>query len=162
MDSTVLQQIELAKAAIEKCRSLGLPKSEPIGRFVARLAEEANVYPVPNLAVDICLQSYTSTMLEQLGKDDIEGADIEQAARIAYAATLPKLSNADCIRDFIACVVHGMAIGAIPSSEGTRLLYGAQVAHSALPGGKKRRTKRTKSVPNMPSSATLTKPASTT
>jgi hypothetical protein len=49
----------------------------------------------------------------------------------------PCSRTVDCIRDFIACVVHGIAIGAIPSSEGTRLLYRAQVAHSALSRGRK-------------------------
>jgi hypothetical protein len=88
---------------------------------------------VPNLAVEICLQTYTSTMQEQLDKK-VKSPEVERLGRVAYAAMLPKLSNADCIRDFIACVVHGMAIGAIRSSAGTHLLYGA---HSALPGGKK-------------------------
>jgi hypothetical protein len=135
MNGTLFEKIAQANDAIEKHKSLGLPKSEPIGRFVARLAEEANVYPVPNLAVQICLQAYISSQKEQLDKGS-KAADVERVGRIAYAGSLPMLSNPDCIRDFIACVVHGMAIGAIPSSEGTRLLNGAQVAHSALPGGK--------------------------
>ena len=161
MDDNLFQQIERAKAAIEKFKSLGLPKSEPIGRFVARLAEEADIYPVPNLAVQICLQSYIDAKKEQV-EAGRKGDELERFGRLAYAATLPMLSNADCIRDFIACVVHGMAIGAIPSSEGTRLLYGAQVAHSALPGGKKRRTKRPKSAPATPLSSTPTQSVSTT
>jgi hypothetical protein len=32
-------------------------QTRAIGRFVARLAEEANVYPVPNLAVEVCLKT---------------------------------------------------------------------------------------------------------
>ena len=161
MDDNLFEQIERTKAAIEKCRSLGVPKPEPLGRLVAHLAEEANIYPLPNLAVEICLQAYIRNkkkLLEKGGK----AADVEWTGRIAYAAYLPKLSNADCIRDFIACVVYGMAIGAIPSSEGTRLLYGAQVAHSALPGGKKRRTKRTKSALNTPPCVTPTQSPSNT
>jgi hypothetical protein len=160
MENNLFEKIARSKAVLEEFKSLGFVKSEPVGRFVARLAEEANIYPVPNLAVEICLQAYTSTMQEQIGKG-IKGADVEQFSRLAYAATLPMLSNADCIRDFIACVVHGMAIGAIPSSEGARLLYGAQVAHSALPGGKKRHTKRTKSALNTPSGFTSTQSVST-
>ena len=161
MDEELLERIENAKAALEKYESYGFPKSEPAGRLVLRLAEATNVYPLPNLAVEMCLQSYIHNKKEFFDKGG-KAVDVERAARMAYAANLPKLSNADCIRDFIACVVHGMAIGAIPSSEGTRLLYGDQVAHSALPGGKKRRTKRTKSVPNTPPSFTPTQSPSTT
>jgi hypothetical protein len=161
MDHNLFEQIERTRAALEECRSLGLPKSEPIGRLVAHLAEEANIYPMPNLAVEICLQAYINSKKEQFNKGS-KGAEVERIARLAYAATLPQLSNADCIRDFIACVVHGMAIGAIPSSEGTRLLYGAQVAHSALPGGKKRRTKRTKAALNTSSGVAPTHSPSNT
>jgi len=161
VDKDMFDLFEEAKADLENYKSLGLPKPEPVGRFYARLAEEANTYPVPNLAVEICLQAYIRNkkkLLEKGGK----AADVEWTGRIAYAAYLPKLSNADCIRDFIACVVYGMAIGAIPSSEGTRLLYGAQVAHSALPGGKKRRRKHTKNAPNTPPVTNSTQAPSTT
>jgi len=161
MDNKLFGHIEQANAVIEKLRSLGAPKSEPVGRFVARLAEEAGMYPVPNLAVEICLQAYISSKKDLIDKG-AKAAEVGRLAQLAYAANLPMLANADCIRDFIACVVHGMAIGAIPSSEGARLLYGAQVAHSAQPGGKKRRTKRIKSTLNTPSSAAPTNSASTT
>jgi hypothetical protein len=68
---------------------------------------------------------------------------------MAYCTAMPRLADSESIREFIACVVHGMGIGAIPSAEGTRLLYGAQVAHSALPSPK-RRKKRNKSAQNTP------------
>jgi hypothetical protein len=153
VDSKLYEKIEQANAAVEELRSRGLPKPEPVSRLVARLAEEANMYPVPNLAVEVCLEAYTSNKKSMIDKG-AKAADVEQIARLAYAARLPMLSNADCIRDFIACVVHGMAIGAVASSDGTRLLYGAQVAHSALPGGKKRRTKRIKNTPKTASAET--------
>ena len=41
---------------------------------------------------------------------------------------MPQLSGYDNIRDFIACVVNAMLIGAIEDNQGTKLLYGAQVA----------------------------------
>ena len=159
MGNNLSELVDNARAAIQKRRNLGLPKSEPIGRFVANLAEEAGIYPVPNIAVEICLMAYIDAQRELLDKGE-KAPEVARLARLAYAASLPKLSNADCIRDYIACVVHGMGIGAILSAEGARLLYGAQVAHSALPGGKKRRPKRVKSVPNAPSSATPTQSAS--
>jgi len=128
-------QIEQANAVIEKLRSLGGPKPETAGRFLARLAEESGMFPVPNLAVEICVKAYLTSKKDLLDQG-IKKADVEELAQLSYASHLPMLANADCIRDFIACVVHGMAVGAIPSPQGTRLLYGAQVAHSALPGGK--------------------------
>jgi hypothetical protein len=72
-----------------------------------------------------------------LREKDVREKDIARAGQTAYCTVLPRLSDPNSIREFIACVVHGMAIGVIPSSEGTRLLYGAQVAHSALPSPKR-------------------------
>jgi hypothetical protein len=45
---------------------------------------------------------------------------------------LPTLSGLEGIRNFIACVAHGMAIGAIEGGAATRLLCAAQVAKSLL------------------------------
>jgi hypothetical protein len=160
MEDNLSELIEHANTAVKEYRNLGLPKSKPIGRLIADFAEEAGMYPVPNIAVEVCLQIYTSTMKEEIEKGT-KAAVVERLARLAYAASLPKLTNADCIRDFIACVVHGMGIGAIPSSEGTRLLYGAQIAHSALPGGKKRHAKRTENTAKTSSVVTPTPSPST-
>jgi hypothetical protein len=41
---------------------------------------------------------------------------------------MPPLSGADNIRDFVACVAHGLLLGVLSDSECTRLLYAAQVA----------------------------------
>ena len=45
---------------------------------------------------------------------------------------MPDLSGYQDIRDFIACVAHGMLIGAIDAIEGPKLLYAAQVASGVL------------------------------
>ena len=45
---------------------------------------------------------------------------------------MPPLSGHENICDFIACVAHGILIEAISGSDGARLLYAAQVAHTAL------------------------------
>ncbi len=50
------------------------------------------------------------------------------AVREAYRTAMPPLSGADNIRDFIACVAHGMLIGVFTATDSTRLLYAAQVA----------------------------------
>ncbi len=53
------------------------------------------------------------------------------AAHKAFQKSLPPLTGLDNIQNFIACVGHGMLIGAIPTQDGTRLLYAAQVAMAA-------------------------------
>jgi hypothetical protein len=49
----------------------------------------------------------------------------------AFRKALPALSSPENIRDFIACVAHGTLIGTIQGPDAARLLYAAQVAHTA-------------------------------
>ncbi len=58
-------------------------------------------------------------------KDDYDAAE---EAEKAYRDVMPPLFGYENIRDFIACVVNAMLIGAIEDNQGTKLLYGAQVA----------------------------------
>lgn len=74
--------------------------------------------------------------MEEEGKD--EGLAV-QMGKMAYCSMVPKLSGADDVRDFIACVALGILIGIFPHAEGTRLLYATQVAYSALPSPKRRK-----------------------
>src|ERR1700746_657523 len=53
------------------------------------------------------------------------------AGHKAFQKSLPPLSGLQNIENFIACVAHGMLIGAILSQYGSRLLYAAQVAMAA-------------------------------
>ena len=53
------------------------------------------------------------------------------AAHKAFQKSLPPLTGLENIQNFIACVAHGMLIGAILSRDGARLLYAAQVAMAA-------------------------------
>lgn len=55
------------------------------------------------------------------------------AAFVAYRASMPPLTSTAKIRDFVACVAHGILIEAIDSKQATKLLYAAQVALSAQP-----------------------------
>lgn len=50
------------------------------------------------------------------------------ATREAYRKVMPPLCGADSIRDFVACVAHGLLLGVFSDSESTKLLYAAQVA----------------------------------
>jgi hypothetical protein len=56
----------------------------------------------------------------------------EVLADTAYRSVLPDLVGYENIRDFIACVTHGMQITAITAFQASKLLYGAQVALAAL------------------------------
>lgn len=56
----------------------------------------------------------------------------EQDAAKAYRNAMPVLSGYESIRDYIACVAHGILIGAIPADQSGQLLYAAQVAISSL------------------------------
>ncbi|HTB98000.1 MAG TPA: hypothetical protein VK716_13390 [Terracidiphilus sp.] len=51
-------------------------------------------------------------------------------AQQAFRDAMPPLCGAKNIRDFIACVVHGLLIDVLLESTAARLLYAAQVAHN--------------------------------
>lgn len=58
----------------------------------------------------------------------------------AYRESMPNLDGYENIRDYVACVAHGMLLGVIDPLEGPKFLYAAQIALSVLP----RRPKRIK------------------
>jgi len=100
-------------------------------RLAEKVARNQGAYPLPNFAVDICMQVYELARQEVL--DMGKGQDLAmKTGALAYCSVMPKLSGADSIRDFIACVAHGMAITLIDGAHGARLLYAAQVAQSSL------------------------------
>jgi hypothetical protein len=63
-----------------------------------------------------------------LGRDSY---DATKFAREAYRTAMPALSSPDNIRDFVACIAHGILLEIIPQDQSTRLLYAAQVAITA-------------------------------
>jgi hypothetical protein len=60
---------------------------------------------------------------------------------LAYRANMPQPTTREAIQEYIACVLHGIAIEAIDQACGPKLLYGAQVAVGVLP--KPEKEKRT-------------------
>jgi hypothetical protein len=82
-----------------------------------------------NPAVVRCCQAYAHALktATQQGKSRYSASS---DAEKAYREAMPPLSGPSNIRDFVACVTHAMLIKAINGSEGTRLLYAAQVAHN--------------------------------
>jgi len=101
-------------------------------RLGEAVAEAIGIYPVPNLAVENCTKMFIEKAEEM--KAEGRSADIVlKAASAAYMLSIPPITGADSIGDFISCVTKGMLLGAIPGPDATRLLYAAQVAHTAFP-----------------------------
>ena len=67
-------------------------------------------------------------------------------ASVAYCNAMPVLSGFDGIRDFIACVAHGVLIGAIKENRAGQLIYAAQVALATV----QREAKTPPSAPRTP------------
>jgi len=58
-------------------------------------------------------------------------------ASVAYRNAMPLLAGYEGARDFVACVAHGILIGAIPENKAGQLLYAAQVALATIPHERK-------------------------
>jgi len=99
-------------------------------------AGQAEASPAPgpeplNAALLRCLEAYA--IAEQKEKKKNRSAyEASCAGAKAYRDALPPLSGYANIRDFIACVAHGMLVEAFRHNEVKQLLYAAQVATSAL------------------------------
>ena len=93
-------------------------------------AEEPNAVP-ENPAIACCLCAMALAYKEEKAiKND--HYDAVRKGHKGYRKAMPRLSGYDNIRNFIACVAHGMLIGAIDSDDSTKLLYAAQVALGAV------------------------------
>jgi hypothetical protein len=93
---------------------------------VPKLGEEST--PVSsNPVVTRCCDAGTRAYRSVFAKKN-NAFDASAAASEAFRLAMPPLTGTENIRDFIACVAHGMIIGAIRSGDGARLLYAAQVA----------------------------------
>ncbi len=85
-----------------------------------------------NSAVALCIAEAERTYND----GDCMGLDSEDRmlpAQIAYRNAMPTMTDRQSIADFIACVTHGLLLKFINDEVATKLLYGAQVALSALP-----------------------------
>jgi hypothetical protein len=100
--------------------------------------------PVHNPAVISCCEAYME-IIDAAVKQGISRYSVISEAEKAYRENMPPPSGPSTIRDFVACVTYGMVIGAINSSEGTRFLYAAQIAHNTRLKRTKRRVKPNKS-----------------
>jgi hypothetical protein len=152
----MLEAVETYRKMIQEARAQGASKKS-YDRVQQELFQYLQIYPIPSLAVSLCVKAFEQAISEQM-KEKAKPELVKECGRIMYCNMLPKLVNRECIRDFIACVVHGMAVGIIPGPEGARLLYGAQVAQQALPAVRKWRKNSSKTSSKPPAKCTQTAP----
>jgi hypothetical protein len=89
-------------------------------------AEEPSINP----AVQRCCNAYVRALISGGGPKIAAARD---NAQDAYRKTLPHLTTRASIRDFIACITHGMVLGVFWKTEGPRLVAAAKAALAALP-----------------------------
>jgi len=105
--------------------------TEAIQAIPAPSGANGPIAAASNSAVTRCMDAWKCAYRAEFAKCEDKG-DACEAAEKAYRDAMPPLSGYENIRDFIACVVNAMLIGAIDDNQGTKLLYGAQVALTTL------------------------------
>jgi hypothetical protein len=168
-EGSTIAEMELAQlyqGFIDQARKVGASKKS-LNTLIVEWHRYTQQYPIPHIPAKVCLEVFNHTVAEELAKDKKDSV-AKEAGRLAYCAMLPALVDRESIRDFIACVVQGMALEIFPGAVGTRLLYGAQVAQAALPAVRKWRKatpkpaeKCTQTAPKQPSNPTPTPAAAT-
>ena len=151
MEEKIQKIAEAAQKSLAAAERIGNKDPQQLKHLAQKIGKLSGIYPVPHVAVEVCCGSYLAAM-EKIREKNPSREELARIGQIAYCTVMPRLTGLKSIREFIACVVHGMAVEAIPSSEGTRLLYGAQLAFSVLPAPKrhKMRTKNTQNSTNNP------------
>ena len=91
--------------------------------------EEAT--PARNAAVQRCCAARDRS-LEESRAGNVEKFEAKQRGAGAYCNALPDLAGYENIRDFVACISHGLLSGDISPINSPTYLYAAQVAISAL------------------------------
>jgi len=66
------------------------------------------------------------------GDNPIDNIFAAKDASVAYCNAMPMLAGQDGVRDFLACVAHGILIGAIPKEKSGHLLAAARVTLAAI------------------------------
>jgi hypothetical protein len=118
--------------------------SEDNQGFSIRIPSEPGKTPSPNrgrgtsrrakAAVRRCCAAWWRAYKEYMDRHDndfLEQPYASQNAATAYFNAMPLLSGEDNIRDFIACVTHGIITDVLPNERCGQILYAAQVALAA-------------------------------
>jgi hypothetical protein len=104
-----------------------------ITEMKSRLNEELAKMTVTaheNPAVARCARAYLFSYCNVKLKGESDDSARARAG-VSYRLAMPPLTGSRNVRDFIACTTHAMLIGALDQKEATKLLYAAQVAHTA-------------------------------
>ncbi len=117
----------------------------PSGNSTSGATQPAPPSASSSPAIQACMNAYHAAYQAALAQNKLI-FQIDEAAGKAYGCAMPPLSGRGNIRDFIACVTHGMILEAIPWVNGTKLLYAAQIAYTSTTHAK-RVKKSTKSTP---------------
>ena len=83
-----------------------------------------------NPAVARCCRIWQSVFRAELERGEHRVLAARSAGE-AYCGAMPSLTGEQNIRDFIACVAHGILLQAIEEKNGGKLLYAAQVAYAS-------------------------------
>ena len=90
---------------------------------------------------DVDRERLMADVLARVGKDYL----VQKGAAAAYRFAMPDPSTRQGIKDYIACVLHGMTVDAVSKRDGAALLSGARIAlaslkHTPAPGVQKAKT----------------------
>jgi hypothetical protein len=66
------------------------------------------------------------------GDNPVDNIFAAKDASVAYCSAMPMLAGQDGVRDFLACVAHGILIGAIPKEKSSQLLHAARVTLASI------------------------------
>jgi hypothetical protein len=102
--------------------SLAIPSS---------IAEASPNPPARNPAVQRCCDARDRSLEESRARN-VEKFEAKMRSEDAYRNALPDLAGYENIRDFVACISHGLLTGDISPINSPQYLYAAQVAISAL------------------------------
>lgn len=157
-DKSLNESMDEGLDALKQLEEMGYRTPMSPRRLVRKLAKAAGMYPLPEPAVEKCEAQYTKTAKEAIDEKKSK-ATIKSRSKLAYSHAMPRLNGATNIREFIACVAHGMLIDVFTGAEGARLLYAAQVANQAH---QTRRKKPNNTSLKQPIAATVKSSKSTT
>ena len=87
--------------------------------------------PARNAAVERCCAARDLARAQCRARNAEKYETFKQGAE-AYRNAFPDLSGYENIRDFVACISHGLLTGDISPVDSPQYLYAAQVAISAL------------------------------
>jgi hypothetical protein len=90
-----------------------------------------------NAAVAACCQAFTRAFLATLDGNLNNEISARADGADAYRRALPPLNGNRNIRNFVACIAHGILINVLSNNAAGRLLYAAQVAHTMARKSKK-------------------------